>query len=366
MGIENGAQVLPTNGFDECAETTDEEQQEYEDQVNNDQIVPEEDQLEVDDPTDVGDGNDVDIDDVDGEEDEYTTEEEVEIDDGNGEAATPAESAAPAAPAKAERAKGTKKEEYERYSRGVQRRINKEVKQREHLKAELEEQKQRFNALEAKLQTRDDTNEADIIANRIKNATAVKRQYLEDGEYDKVTKVDDDLFQMKLYQAKLEERAQQQDYQAPQAPGQQQPVAQYPQNAEQGQQPQGPVNIPNAQTNWIKGNPRFGPDIAYTNYVNQTYDAMLDEGYDPESQTMYQELNRRTGTKPLRTPKPANTAASAKPRPQAAPSPNTGQVTTQRAGVKGLTEADKHNMRNWGIDPNDKAARKEWLSNKRK
>ena len=46
-----------------------------------------------------------------------------------------------------------------------------------------------------------------------------------------------------------------------------------------------------------KNDTRFGKDGGYTQYVNDTYDSMIEEGYDPESESVYAELDSRVGNK---------------------------------------------------------------------
>ena len=90
---------------------------------------------------------------------------------------------------------------------------------------------------------------------------------------------------------------------------------------------------------------------------------MMDDGYDPAERSTYLELNRRTGTvnTVAQNQKPGTKAPAA--RQQAAPTPNVAQAQQRTASRRGITEADKVNMRNWGIADNE-ANRKEWLSNK--
>jgi len=358
MSVEEGQQVLPTDGFDDSSDfeeaTTAELDQASEDRQEDEQLVPDDDYLDPGDD-EINEENDS-TDEEENEEtavasDEAQEGEETEDDTDNTDDKQEPEQEL------------TKKEEFERYSRSVQRRINKEVKQREDLRRENEELKKRFDELENRLSRQDSDSEAVVLDNRIRNATSMKQQLMEDGEYEKVAQVDNDIMQMKIHQAKLEERAQNEQYQD-------QNPQQYEENQYAEQQAQQEEYVPDIQKQWINNNDRFGRDEAYTQYVNTTYDAMIEEGYDPESQSMYVELNRRTGTKPLRSTNnmQRNTQAqrpAPRTRPKAAPAPNTGQAQAS-AKPTGLTEADKHNMRNWGMDPNDPSTRKEWLANKRK
>jgi len=378
MSIENGEQILPTGAFEEFDDFEDQtkaEEDAYENQINEEQELNDKNtaRLQGDpDPEDEDEDADVSIDDTadadgdDTSDEETSAETETEDEDEDADADADAVSDEDAK-AKTEEAKAqakvakddlSKKEKFERYSRSVQRRINKEVKQREVLRAENDQLRQRLDGIENKLNTEQEQSEVNVLANRIRNATSIKQQLLEDGEYEQVAQVDNDIMQMKIHQSKLEERAQQQAYQ-------QQPQQQQPQPQQQQQQvPQ--VEVPSIQTQWIKGNKRFGQDQAYTNYINTTYDQMLEEGYDPEREDMYAELDRRIGRKQSVASKPASKLRPTKKRPQSAPTPNVASAQKSSGKTKGLTEADKTNMKNWGLDVTDVDVRKEWLANKRK
>lgn len=370
MGIENGQQVLPTEGFD-FADDTDDEIKAYEDQINDEQEINDKNTatLEVDDVDDAGD--------VDSEGDSEVNEEDQPSDDSDSVAETGSDGdksenadsdtadsddterkGEEAAESKREETEVSKKEKFERYSRSVQRRINKGTKQREALRSENEALRSRLDKIENKITTDGQESEANVLANRIRNATTIKQQLLEEGEYEQLAQVDDDIIKMRIHQAKLDERSQQQQYEG---------NAQLDQPAQPVQPQQSQVEVPSLQTEWINGNTRFGQDKSYTDYVNSTYDTLVDEGYDPENASMYEELNKRTGTAPLKV---AAQRATAKPkpaarvRPQSAPTPNVNQ-SQKSSRPKGLTEADKINMRNWGLDPSNVDARKEWISNKK-
>lgn len=375
MAIESGQQVLPTEGFQDFADETKAEEDEYEDQINDEQPLNDEDTVSLE---DVNEDEDEDEDDEDKDTSDKSKSDEADAtQDTTDDAET--DEAEETDETKVDKTKSesdeealetpkevSKREKFERYSRSVQRRINKEVKQREALKTENDTLRQRLDGIEAKMTKESDDSEVSMLANRIRNATSIKQQLMEDAEYDQVAQVDNDLMQMRIQQAKLEERTQQQQYQD-QDQGQGQDQGQ-DQGQGQGQEQQQQVDVPNIQKEWITNNERFGKDQAYTGYVNSTYDQMLEEGYDPEDSYMYAELDRRTGRTPSQAPAQSKNQVKApvtKPRPKAAPPPNVVQAQ-RKAKSKGITEADKANMRNWGLDPGDKEVRKEWLANKRK
>jgi hypothetical protein len=234
------------------------------------------------------------------------------------------------------------------YSRKVQRRINKEVKQREQLRAENAALQQRFNELEARLQTNQTASNKDIVENRLRNATAMKQQMLDEGENERVVQIDNDIMDMKIYLRDLEAQAKTQPNVSPQG---------YPPQQQQHQQQE--VYIPTPQKDWMDKNTRFNKDAGYTAYVNEEYDKLVDEGYDPEDASLYEELDSRIGRKTENKP-------LGKKRPTPAPSPNTAAPTSGVRSKKGkLTAEDKRNMMNWDLDPNNAEVRKEWLRNKR-
>jgi hypothetical protein len=209
-------------------------------------------------------------------------------------------------------------------------------------------------------------SELNTLTNRIKNASAIKAQLLEDGDYAQLAKVDDDIMQMRIHQARLEERDQNIKYAAEQQRnGNQQGQQEYDPNTQyENQDPNQKAQeyIPEVQKQWINSNKRYAQDSNYAQYVDNVYDDLLDEGYDPESGNLYQELNKRTGTRPQQIRQPNQQAS----RPQAAPAPNVAQAQARSTGnAKGITESDKVKMRNWGMNPNDPNTRKEWLRNKR-
>lgn len=370
MSIESGQQVLPTDGFDDFADETQEETAAFANQINEDQEINDDNvaTLELDDsegPDDVDTGTEGDDSEA-AEKAETETAEDVDEDADEADAnESEAAEAAEAAEDKQDVAKPedtyTKKEKFEKYSRSVQRRISKEIKQREILRTENEALKNRLDSIENKLQKETQDSEANVLANRIRNATSIKQQLMEDAEYDQVAQVDNDIMQMKIMQAKMEERAQQGQYTDPNTA--ESDKAEAPQEPAPNKEP---IDVPEAQTQWIKNNDQFGKNKPFTAYVNATYDMLLEEGYDPEDESMYKELDVRTNNipvaaKPTPTPKPKPTS---KPRPQSAPTPNVGQAQRTAASKNTITEADKINMKNWGLDSTDKAVRQEWLKNK--
>ena len=415
MSIEEGQQVLPTEGFDDFADETKEESDALEDQINAEQELNDNNtaQLEADDPDDTGEvetgddsgakaeGDDDDDNSGTAADDKSASQEEIAEGSEEGSEETDEEAKAKADAEEADAVEATaakeakeakealdkeelsKKEKFERYSRGVQRKINKEVKKRGVLETENQELRARLDNIENKMSKESRDSEVAVLANRLRNATAIKKQLMEDGEYEQVATVDNDIIKMRIAQSKLED-AQSNDADDADNTGRNVNNAQNNDDYDQGSAQ--PAYVPDLQTKWIQSNDRFGKDVAYTNYVNNTYDTLLEEGYDPESSSMYAELNTRTGTTADKADasneadnaadnvadNAADNAAEkavpnkpVKSRPQSAPTPNVTQAQRSAAASRGITEADKINMRNWGLDPNSKAVRQEWLANKR-
>ena len=361
MSLENGDQVLPDEAFSELegfAGSTEEEDAAKADSANGEQELNDKSAELVDQDTDQDQDQDTDQD-QDQDQDQDT---DVDADaDGDSDFADE--------PKPKPKPRESKKEKFEQYSRSVQKRINKEVKQREQLRAQNDALQGRLDRMEHQFHSKNeadvrasqdaqDNQESQVLANRIRNATTMKRQMLEDGEYEQVAQVDNDIMQMKIMQSKNEDRirySQQQAQQQQQAQYQQQQAPQYQQ--QQVPQYQNEEPVPSLQTEWISGNARFGPDPAYTQFVNSTYDQMMEEGYDPESSETYREIDKRLNR--------TRSGSSVGARRRNAPAPTPGTGSAQRTGRStGLTEADKVNMRNWGLDPSSSSVRKEWMANK--
>ncbi len=381
MAIENGEQVIPTEGFEGFTDEADDvapisaiEDQDDSDELDDTGATIIEDTInegletEDDEETDAkAEGEETKAKaKAEGEETEVKAEGD-EDDDFIPEVLDPDEEPE-------EGKKLSKKEKFERYSKSVQRRINKEVRQREQLREENLALQQRIANIEQNLQKNQVQSEAQVLENRLRNATAIKQQLLEEGEYAQAAEVDNDIIEMRIRKNQIDE------YNASLQQGQvaptQQPVIPAQQSVTPIQQapvapvtPAVPTEVPTVQTKWIENNPRFGREAGYTAFVNEQYDRMIEEGYNPEDPNMYRELDRRIGrtpvTKPSQQTTQTSTAAPAKPRTQAAPPPNAGRQATAGAKSSGLTEADKANMRAWGLNPNDVNQRKEWLRNRR-
>jgi len=177
------------------------------------------------------------------------------------------------------------------------------------------------------------------MATRIGNAQRMHNQLMEDGEYEQAGRVNNDITDMKIYKRDLDAQATYEEQ-----------LRNSPREPEQGNYPE----IPDVQMDWMQSNERFNRDNGYTAYVNEEYDRLLDDGYDPEDKALYAELDKRLG----RNQKPK------KRRRQAAPPPNTGTTPAGSSKSSRLTKSDLSRMEDWGLDSKDPTARKEWLANK--
>lgn len=372
MPGENDIQVLPTDGFTDFKDLEDEA---FSDEEQN---IPESKKLETEEDNLDDSNDDTQESDQDGDQLQVQDSDSTDMDNSDAE--------------KMESNKNddtNKRDEYmEKYSKSVQRRINKEVRQREELKSENAAMRERLERLEQSFQQQEsdkqhdkEQSDYDVLTNRIRNATSMKQQLLEEGDYTELAKVDDDIVQMRIYQSKLEDKINQRKQEEKNAQTQQyQQAPQYQQNQQyqqpqqytdqyaQQQQQQAPVEIPDVQRTWITNNDRYGKDKAYSQYVDTMYDQLMEEGFDPEDESTYEELNSRTGSQVQF--RAANQQQQQQPqqqqqRRQAAPAPNSSRAQPQTSKRSGrLTEADKINMRNWGLDVNNESVRKEWLRNK--
>jgi len=221
------------------------------------------------------------------------------------------------------------------HTRTFQKRINREVRKREELKAENRALHERMSKLEQGQVEDKNAQEQQLTVTRISNAQAMHTQLMEDGEYKQASKVNSDITDMKLYQRDLEHEAElEKDVEETKAA-----------------QPE----IPEVQMDWMRENKRFNRDVGYTAYVNEEFDKLLEDGYDPEDQELYDQLDTVIGRSKPKA-KPA--------RRPAAPPPNSGTAPAGASKVSRLTKDDLSRMEEWGLNPDNKEERKEWLANK--
>jgi len=335
MGLNaSGEQDFPdtdddiTTVSDEAEELSSDDDDESDTSLNGTET-----ELDDDSPDD---SSDSDIDDVDSDSDSAADTREDEDETSALDADTEVEDEQDAPRAKKPKRKRFNSEEY---SRSVQKRINREVRKREELRAENNALQERMAALESSKVVEESNQERNLMASRINNAQAIHTQLMEDGEYQQAGKVNNDITDMKIYKRDLDAQAAYQE--------QMDSRPQEPQNS-------GQVEIPDVQMAWMEGNERFNAEKGYTAYVNEEYDRLVDDGYDPEDKALYDELDKRLG----------RNQKAKKSRRQAAPPPNTGTAPAGSSKSSRLTKSDLSRMEDWGLDSKDPTARKEWLSNK--
>lgn len=228
----------------------------------------------------------------------------------------------------------------EEYGKKVQKRINKlvserniERQQREELAAELEAKNQRLAELEQHVsKATDDNLQAEIAQRRAK-----KTELMEIGEFEQAAEIDDEIMDLKLRQR---------DSRQPQRTAPKQEQGRTTETATETV-----AEIPAAQKQWLVENDWFyNPAKAELKAkADKTYLALVDEGFDPNDEDTYVELNKRLSVK--------------RQAPPPTIAPDRGNATGDARSVK-FTAEDSAKMRRWGMDPNDVNARKEYLRNK--
>ena len=219
---------------------------------------------------------------------------------------TPEEDEAPVNEAKAEPEKASGDEELDSYSKGVQSRIKKlteKYRQEERDKAEALRVSQQLLEENKKLKTRMqalDTGYLSEYGTRLQSQTdAAKRAYkeaYEAGDTDKMLEAQQALSNIAIETQRYntaKTRAEQQakmQVQRQEQPVQQQQVAQQP-------QPQQPQPDPRAQS-WAEKNNWFGQDKVMTASAFAIHQQLVEEeGFDPQTDEYYTELDRRINDK---------------------------------------------------------------------
>jgi hypothetical protein len=219
------------------------------------------------------------------------------------------------------------------FGKKVQKRINKLVRERNIERDQRVEMKKEIDELKTRLSQFDQEKAQKEQTRQLAELNAQKAELYESGEYDKIADIDEQIFDLKI-----QSRDKKPPEQTPR------PQAKTEQQAE----------IPEAQLVWMDKNdwyhnPRKAQqaqeaDAAYLQLVNK-------EGYDPEDDETYAELDRRLASR-KRTP---------------APSPGSvdrGAVSDARPSSK-FSQDDARKMRNWGLDPHNAEQRAEYLRNRR-
>lgn len=228
-----------------------------------------------------------------------------------------------------------KHEDEEEYGKKVQKRINKLVAERNVEREENRRNSERLAELEAKLNERETMQQESEISERLAEIKRRKMEFMDEGEYEKAEELNDELLDLKLKQH-VKPQKQEQSY----------------------EQPQQPVELPTAQKAWIESNDWYGKNAgsAKARYANDLYIEIVNEGYDPNDEETYKELDNRLGNS---SQKPSR---SARPPSPSAPDRGGAVGSTQKTGI---TQRDIVRMRDFGLDPNDTAQRDLWIKNKR-
>jgi hypothetical protein len=110
---------------------------------------------------------------------------------------------------------------------------------------------------------------------------------------------------------------------------------------------------PPAAIAWVERNPWFRNDQAKTDRAMEINNALIAEGLDPSHPRFYSEIDKRLRATPrMNGPKTIGGVVRDSPRSSQPDQP--------------LKASDKANMKRFGVDPSDPAARRMWLrSNKR-
>jgi hypothetical protein len=228
-------------------------------------------------------------------------------------------------------------EEQEAYSKRVQKRIDKLVykekvanQRAEELERKLAAQEERIKALAEAHQAQAEERQSRQHENELQELRQRRRDALEIGDHDEVNAIDEQLLDIKV-KSKTEPTRE--------------PLA-IPNTPVRESQPTPPVNA--AMSQWLQANAwtRDPKQEAKLDKADAIYKDLVAKGYDPEEPELYEEIDKRMKRE---MPPPGN-------------GPDRGQITGSDKGA--FTAQDKRDMENWGLDPNDPKARKEWIKQK--
>lgn len=228
-------------------------------------------------------------------------------------------------------------EDKESYSKKVQKRIDKLTAKNYQIDSELQAERKRRQELEDRLneQERERSN-AHIQALRQR-----KVDLMSEGEFEEAAKVDDEIIDLRL---KTTQKA-----------------------PNVGQEEQSYVAPTDAEIRWQNRNDWwFNPakKDKQQEAING-YRALVSEGFDPEDDDFYDELDRLLN----KSSDNVNSEKDDKSRNQqrqpvpAGIGPDRGSAVGDDKSVK-FTNEDAATMRRWGLDPNNAKVRAEYLRNK--
>ena len=224
------------------------------------------------------------------------------------------------------------------YHDKVQKRIDTLVYERNIERDENKKLKDRLEQLETKWAEQEHERSKGSIQDEISRLREEKIDFLESGSYKEAADIDDRIIELKIKQ--LEANA---------APRE----AKRENVSEERREPTVNVNpadnyMPESMQNWLDQNDwYFNPKKATNAHkANVIYQNLLNAGYDPESEDTYAELDKllsRNKTPPTSAPDRGNAIGNNAPK---------------------FTQADHQRLIDWGLDPNDKKVRAEYLKNK--
>lgn len=240
------------------------------------------------------------------------------------------------------------------YSQRVKKRIDKEVARRKA----AEERETRLSAQLAALH-------ADISAMKVRNAAA-DAQAAEGTLQAKLQSARQRLQQAKLDQdvdAELSARDEYDDLRS-----QEREFRNQTRLAQQQQERAQPGQLATGTAQWLERNNWYttGANPQLARMAAMLDESLQEEGYDPNDPEMYVELNRRLKSA---VPKSASIIGEMKPAAprQRDPGPPSGTSSADSTGTpsvkRKLTRDDLARMQQFGLDPNDKEARRAWLVN---
>ena len=257
---------------------------------------------------------------------------------------------------------------------GAQKRIRQLVQQKKEREAEIEKLLEQNKQMQLTLQAQQDqyrnalesniSNSELQLKERLVIAKDSYRRALDSGDADAIVQAQEYLNSTQLETARLE------DYKknyAAMSPAQKEAVAE--QAAQQTQQPETYNGYNMKAYQWAAANEWFNQDPILTNAALIIDGQLKEEGYDPNDDDFYEEVNKRLADNfPNKFGKPV-TQESEVPRPKAASTPSQvvagaslAPKTSSGRKVK-LTQEDVRLAQKWGISLEQYAAEKLKIEN---
>jgi hypothetical protein len=256
-------------------------------------------------------------------------------------------------------------EDLKQYSKNVQKRIRREVKLRKQAENAIrmaaqqrnmvgqiaQKEHQEKNSLQEKYDNLEDQY-VTLLENSMSSGLEMKQQQLiqarDEGDTAAEIRLQSELDDMRMHKRQLD------DYKSTMQVTREQRKQPPQQNQEQQQPNPKAVDYLKKNMTWMKS-PENAPAVAYL----QTLDnQVLQEGFDPDSDEYYKEVDKRLkaafpnlGKKKTRKRRNSSKKGSAAP---AAPVAAEGASKPRNDGKIRLTKTDLDNMRAFGMDPENK------------